>query len=346
MKLGENLKPPDEEDDDDIQGYQLSSYSPGHSDNEESARSPVHGDGQEPRRRRQHEEEEEDDEKEEEAQAEVDPTMLSYMHSHRKQSEDDKWGYKLAIKPTSKFRLRWDALQAIVLFYLAISVPVRVGFEAHSYGVWYGIDITVDVYFWTDIFLNFFFAYEDGLGKIVYDLGRIRKKYLLSWFPIDLIASIPVDLIERGSRGTVLCSLEATCAVGDTEAEDTGNNGTLLRMVKLLRLLRLAKMLRLIKMAGIVQKYDIALFDAMPMINLSKIILVMLFLGHLFGSFFWFFSQDDWRTDHELEMIKNEELSTPWIDSQFPDGTGNATLLSKYIPSMYWAFTTMTTVGK
>jgi hypothetical protein len=117
-------------------------------------------------------------------------------------------------------------------------------------------------------------------------------------------------------------------------------------MVKLLRLLRLVKTLRLVKIASIMDKYDIALFDAMPMINVSKIVLVMLLLGHVFGSFFWFFSQDDWRTEDELEMINNGELSLPWIDSQFPDGTGNATLLSKYIPSMYWAFTTMTTTGK
>jgi hypothetical protein len=162
--------------------------------------------------------------------------MLSYMHSHRL-TLDNKftWGHKLAIKPTSKFRLWWDVLQAFVLFYLAISVPVCVGFDVVSYGVWYGIDLAVDVYFWIDIGLNFFFAFDDGVGKTVYDLGRIRQNYLRSWFPIDLVASIPVDLIERRQRGTILCSLEASCVGRDTEAEDTKNTA-LLRMVKLLRL--------------------------------------------------------------------------------------------------------------
>jgi CRP-like cAMP-binding protein len=242
--------------------------------------------------------------------------------------------------PLDTNRKWWDLLQAIVLFYLAISVPVRVGFGAQSMGVWYGIDTSIDLYFWIDIFLSFFFAYEDELGNIVYALRDIRLHYLKGWFPIDVIASIPVDLVERVQTDTVICSFHENCPI----AGAAGGDGQLLRMVKLLRLLRLTKMLRLLRLQRILQRYEIALFDSMPYINLSKVIVVLLFLGHLFGSFFFFFSMEDWRTATEKSLIESGDIS-PWVESQFPQGVQHASLASKYITSMYWAFTTMTTVG-
>jgi hypothetical protein len=209
-------------------------------------------------------------------------------------------------------------------------------------GFWYAVDTGIDIYFWLDIFLSFFFAYEDDLGNIVYDLRQIRRHYMCTWFPIDVIASIPIDLAERLQNDTFVCSFHKNCppqgVIGD-------GDGQLLRMVKLLRLLRLTKMLRLLRLQRILQRYEIALFDHMPYINLAKVVVVLLFLGHLFGSFFFFFSMSDWRTDEEVRMIDAELLPTPWIEGQFPQGHANAPLLSKYITSMYWAFTTMTTVG-
>ena len=43
--------------------------------------------------------------------------------------------------------------------------------------------------------LTFFESYYDGEEKLVLDLKEIRWHYLRTWFMIDLVSSIPTDLI-------------------------------------------------------------------------------------------------------------------------------------------------------
>jgi hypothetical protein len=84
------------------------------------------------------------------------------------------------------------------------------------------IDRMVDVFFIFDIALNFRTAYHKPDGTFEVDYIKIRNRYLVSWFPVDLIASIPFDIFLSDSAGASLA---------------------LAKMPRLLRSFRLLKML-------------------------------------------------------------------------------------------------------
>merc|ERR1719353_673153 len=119
-------------------------------------------------------------------------------------------------------------------------------------------------------------------------------------------------------------------------------------------------MLRLIRLQRLLERYQDELFDLMPTIKMCKLVFILVLLGHIFGCFFYFFSTADYRLDTEKEEIIRGTYTT-WMHEEFGEGGGeikneddywrseemiSKTMLSqRYIGSMYWAFTTMTTVG-
>lgn len=272
---------------------------------------------------------------------------------------DDTDRPKFVINPTSDFMKRWDIFQAVVLFYLSMTVPIRVGFGVQAMGAGYVIDLFVDIYFWADIVVNFFKGYEDASGLIVYDYSKIRKNYMSSWFSLDLVASLPIDLAFRLGEGEFLCSISSSCLAKEQKTD--GNEGQLFRLFKLFRLVRLVKMLRLVRLQRLLERYQDELFDLMPTIKMCKLVFILILLGHIFGCFFYFFSNHDWRTEGEIESLKEGKISV-WMHSEFSEESSlnessdaayfrkeaeieNTMLGERYIASMYWAFTTMTTVG-
>ena len=57
------------------------------------------------------------------------------------------------------------------------------------------IGLIVDALFFVDIFVNFLSAYEvPGSNTFEVRLSVLAKDYLLSWFFVDFIACIPIEL--------------------------------------------------------------------------------------------------------------------------------------------------------
>jgi hypothetical protein len=254
------------------------------------------------------------------------------------------------ISHKSQFKTAWDILQAIILVFLAVDVPIRVGFSWEATGAAYVLACLLDVYFWIDIVLNFLFTFERSDETIGTTLKDIRKEYFRTWFLVDFLASLPVDLAEKCISGTFRCSLQGTCTA-------TSNDAGLLRMFKLLRFVKLIKLVRLVRIQRLLNNYEAELFQYMQCLNIMKLGLVILFLGHLMGCFFFFFSVEEWRTETERDLIhdgktegvcwsRRDSTCMPvWQDTCFPNGLENHSVLDKYIASAYWAFTTITTVG-
>ena len=90
-------------------------------------------------------------------------------------------------------RVIWDAAQVMLLFYCAIVVPLRIGFDISlslwSAGWWW--ELVVDLFFVTDIFLNFRTGFIAADGKPVMEPKRIARNYLRSWFLVDAVACLP-----------------------------------------------------------------------------------------------------------------------------------------------------------
>jgi len=88
-----------------------------------------------------------------------------------------------------------------MLLFTCTATPLRIAFE-DSVNMeidiaWAIIDNFVDLCFLIDIVLNFFMAYYNDEFKLVDDRKLIRKKYLTTWFTIDVVAILPIDYILR-----------------------------------------------------------------------------------------------------------------------------------------------------
>jgi hypothetical protein len=83
-----------------------------------------------------------------------------------------------------------------LLLYVATALPYNIAFVDFESGTaWYYIDLYVDICFILDLFINFISAYYDKENKLVTDNKIIAKRYLRTWFVIDLIAAFPFNEI-------------------------------------------------------------------------------------------------------------------------------------------------------
>ena len=145
-----------------------------------------------------------------------------------------------------------------------------------------------------------------------------------TWFVVDALSSFPVELID------LLAAQAALQAGAGSGAEGDSGFG-----YKILRALRMVRLLRMLKLLNI-NKYIDALEDRfgvnMQILQIVKMIFGLLYLMHLLGCF-WFF----------VGTTSGNEVT--WL-TEYDGGTGaTASTDVQYLYSVYWALTTLTTVG-
>jgi len=256
---------------------------------------------------------------------------------------------RYAISPESTFRKQWDLSQALILVYISLAIPFRVAYKVNAQGPIYVFELAIDIYFYIDIILNFLTGYHDEVdSEIVMDLAMISKNYLKSWFTIDIVACLPIDFVYRIMDKSLVCSLSTSGCDTDTDAgegtDGAAKAGQLLKILKMLRLFRLMKMLRLVRLSRLFERYQDELFHYLYLLSVGKSAVFLMYLGHIFGCVFYFFSNKDYRSDDEKRMIENGEMDA-WLHSSYGDSEATHNVDERYIASIYWAFTTMTTVG-
>eukprot|EP01046_Picozoa_sp_COSAG06_P085019 COSAG06_NODE_31761_length_516_cov_0.726619_2_plen_108_part_01 len=99
--------------------------------------------------------------------------------------------------PEDTFRLTWNIVQAVILIYVAVVVPFRIGFdinlEPFTGGWWF--EAGVDLFFILDMGLNFFTGYFDEDDALEMRREKIAAQYLKSWFIIDLVSCLPIQYV-------------------------------------------------------------------------------------------------------------------------------------------------------
>lgn len=149
------------------------------------------------------------------------------------------------------FKRVWDILMIFMLGYVATLVPYNICLKStnideniNSYTEEEITALLVDLLFFIDIFVNFLSSYDDPETNLpVVDLKLIAKKYVSSWFGIDILAIFPFEAVEallrsEDSQNSNLISVKLT------------RLARLPRLYKLLRVLRLLKMLRIFRKSG------------------------------------------------------------------------------------------------
>jgi hypothetical protein len=116
----------------------------------------------------------------------------------------------LYIDPESKFKQLWSIVIIVFLLYVAFLMPYSLAFtedyfdstatDGHivtTYSSESYIDMIADFIFLIDVIVTLFSAYYDEKqGNLVTNNKQIVLRYVKGWFFIDLVASIPIRVIE------------------------------------------------------------------------------------------------------------------------------------------------------
>ena len=253
----------------------------------------------------------------------------------------------LIFHPYTSWRLGWDVLITCLLFYSLISVPVMLSFDRpegcssdfwSQRGIWY-FDFCMDMFFISDMILNLrtaFFESSKASNEpvVVTSSTRIIVQYASGFLWIDLISSIPFDLI-----------LLVFCRDGN----DTGEQSALLRSPKVLKLIRLVRVLRLLRISRL-KKFFSKIRDLLKInpgvLRLIQFISAVVLLAHYNGCLFFFIAEfnagdgpddvNDWSRSggKEIASSNGQMLYTYELE-----------MWEQYLVSLYWATTTLTTTG-
>jgi hypothetical protein len=147
---------------------------------------------------------------------------------------------RFLLNAESKMMQIWDLLTVLALMFTLLVSVYEIGFldglEGGGYAALFWVNQAVTMLFAIDLILNFFRPYRDALEQKVKSHRMIARNYIGSWFAIDLLSTIPFDviakLVETGSE----VSAESLFAAG--------SNATILRLIRLMRLIKLARIMR------------------------------------------------------------------------------------------------------
>lgn len=211
----------------------------------------------------------------------------------------------LMLHPLGIRRAAWDMLIALLLVYICFSLPFVMGFGSEEGGFIVWFDTFVDVIFLMDCVLNFRTGFVRSDGTEVFDWKKVALRYMRSWFLLDLISSIPSD----------------------------GPFGQLqpLKLLKGTRILKCFKILRLRKLRNCVSadmfEYVEEWLGSTSIgrnLNLLKLLMATLVLAHWMACFMAY-SGDGFLSSYSGDLG----------DSRY----------EQYLAALYWAMTTITTVG-
>ncbi|BDA48837.1 Potassium/sodium hyperpolarization-activated cyclic nucleotide-gated channel [Coccomyxa sp. Obi] len=125
---------------------------------------------------------------------------------------------RVRVHPLSNFRRYWDLTAIALTIHTVLVLPFRAAFfwdyyrelEAHHTILeqlqvdWMlATELFIDLFFLSDILLNFNTGYIAD-QVLVMERHLVRRHYLRTWFVLDLIASVPMDLLLRGRRFDIL----------------------------------------------------------------------------------------------------------------------------------------------
>lgn len=229
----------------------------------------------------------------------------------------------LVLNPEGLFKRIWGILMLILLIYTLLITPYRIAFDDPSLvDSWFWLEISMDFIFIIDIFINSISAYEKPNGTLETSRRKILWKYFKTWFLLDLVGCLPVVVIDL---------FEA-----NNQDKQHSEFADILRLFRLIRLSRIQRIDGLAKFGtndmgeNWIDRLQDALSINTGVLRIMKFVVTVMLIVHQVGCFWYFLAK--------LEGFPPDcwVVKTNMMDRPEP---------SLYIASIYWAFTTLATVG-
>ncbi|KAH9288120.1 hypothetical protein KI387_032237 [Taxus chinensis] len=187
--------------------------------------------------------------------------------------------------------------------------PFELGFIDTPEGGLLIADTIVDTFFAIDIILTFFVAYMDDKTHMMIDNPRqIVRRYISTWFIVDVVSTIPLEGLNYVIRGT---------------------HAGFSLYYSLLNILRLWRLRRVKTLFTRLEK-DIRL--SYLWIRCARLICVTLFAVHCAGCLYY------------LLADRYPDRNNTWFSSIHPKFEKQSIWI-RYISCIYWSMTTLSTVG-
>ncbi|OMJ80219.1 hypothetical protein SteCoe_19582 [Stentor coeruleus] len=214
---------------------------------------------------------------------------------------------KYLILPYSLFFKVWSLILGFALLYTCLIMPWILAFEeASTEKTWFVFDTLINVIYCIDILITSNLAYKDEKGKLVTIRANILKNYITGMLLFDILAVIPFNMIMNTDQKI--------------------NN-----FVKLLRIARLIRIIKILKVKKIFESLSGGSQSTMNALNKLVVGLLMILLLIHFTSCLWNF----------LPKLENSGPNT-WI---YKYNYLDKTTAEKYLTGVYFAVTTILTVG-
>ncbi|XP_068082086.1 potassium voltage-gated channel unc-103 [Anabrus simplex] len=240
--------------------------------------------------------------------------------------------HKWTILHYSPFKAVWDWIILLLVMYTAIFTPYVAAFllnepdftnrKSKKYGEdpIVVIDLIVDVTFIIDILINFRTTYVNNNDEVVSHPGKIAVHYLKGWFVIDLVAAIPFDLLLFNSDTDEL----------GLDADET---------TTLIGLLKTARLLRLVRVARKIDRYS-EYGAAVLLLLMATFALIAHWLACI-----WYAIGNAERPTLKSKVGWLDILANDTHQFYYANNTGGPTIKSRYITSLYFTFSSLTSVG-
>lgn len=225
------------------------------------------------------------------------------------------------INPDSSLKFGWNLVISFALLYTATIMPYSTVFlETGQFDSWFIIEIILDSLFFLDIIINLNTGFYNADGFFIRKRFPIFLNYLKSWFIIDIVSCIPFGYIGSSS---------------EIDSNATGYRSLLkvLRVPKFYKLFRISRIIKLFKHyknTEILEKIQDFFSIKQSVMRFSTTIIGIFVCVHII-SCFWYY----------IAKMTGESTGTWVFELKLLDEDN----VSIYITSLYWAISSLSTVG-
>ncbi|KAF4679764.1 hypothetical protein FOZ60_014550, partial [Perkinsus olseni] len=218
------------------------------------------------------------------------------------------------VYPDGRFRLTWDVAGLLFIVYQGFVVPYTLSFETELRGFLADMDKCIDLYFMSDIALNFVTGYWNR-GVLSLKHRDIARYYAQTWLLVDLVASIPFSWFISP----------------DTEGPSQSVS-KLLRVIRIVKFIRIARLLRLMRLKTLLSKLEEHIDSDIWLagFTMTKMFLGLFVLSHWIACIWWSIG------------VATEGSETNWIRDNDLEKEG--LLANKYLRSLFYAISIVSTM--
>lgn len=220
--------------------------------------------------------------------------------------------------PEHTIKILWDTYLLILTLFLAYWVPFSLSFLEDTTEAMEFFEFLISLSFLFDILMNFNTSYYSK-GALVTSRSKIFKNYLTGMFWVDIFSSFPYEWLSNPPLQNG--SIKSPSYFG---------------IMKLFRFIRMAKLLRLLKSRKIFYKIEDCILNEFISVIYAfmKLGIFLSIVAHWIACVFYYTS-----------TVQSTSTEYTWVKIFLSSRSEDVEIYELYITSLYWAFTTMISVG-